>query len=109
MALDQITRDHLEWMGYVQPVGMVVSLPALHEAGATTNRNVLPLHRAFLGTLPKDRDGEPVPALRNFREFAQDVLGWDTALLQEPPEELSAPLPNYGETLRLSHFALTAI
>lgn len=101
MAYDPIARDHLEWIGYVQPVGLVVSLPALLDAGAAINRNFLPLHRAFLEVLPVDRDGQPVPELRSFPEFAGQVLGWDLSLLEKSvPDTLSAPLPDYGETLR---------
>ena len=34
MAKDFETRAHLEWLGYVQPVGMVVNAPALLAAQA---------------------------------------------------------------------------
>ncbi|MBL8214711.1 MAG: N-6 DNA methylase, partial [Bryobacterales bacterium] len=106
MAYDPIARDHLEWLGYVQPVGLVVSLPALLDAGAAINRNYVPLHRSFLEVLPQDRDGEPVPELPHFPAFAEQVLGWDLSLLEgastaNPVDEaLCAPLPDYGETLR---------
>jgi hypothetical protein len=32
---------HQEWLGYVQPSGLVVSIPALIEARAYVNRNIL--------------------------------------------------------------------
>jgi hypothetical protein len=106
MAYDPIARDHLEWFGYVQPEGLVVSLPALLDTGAAINRNFIPLHRRFLEVLPLDRDGKPVSQLRSFPELAAKVLGWERELLYgapgsaSVPEDLSAPLPDYGETLK---------
>ncbi len=73
MAYDSTAFAHREWIGYVQPVGVVVSTPALLEAGAAINRNFVPLHRAFLSVLPQDRDGNPIPELTSFSAFAKDV------------------------------------
>ena len=36
---DANTRAHLEWLGFVQPQGLVVSTPALNDAGAVLVRN----------------------------------------------------------------------
>ena len=36
-APDPNTRDHLEWLGFIQPNGLVVSAPALVKAGAILN------------------------------------------------------------------------
>ena len=106
MAYDPTQKAHQEWLGYVQPGGLVVSIPALLEAGAAPDRNVIPLHRTFLETLPTDRDGNPVPELRGFLEFAKTVLGWEEEdVAGNPagpplPDDLSAPVAEYGETLR---------
>jgi len=35
-------RAHREWIGYVEPVGLLVSAPAL------VNRNIIPRHKRFL-------------------------------------------------------------
>src|SRR5450759_3025806 len=48
MPRDPETLAHLEWLGYVQPVGLVVSPPALLAAQAHINRNIIPDHRRFL-------------------------------------------------------------
>lgn len=32
---------HQEWLGYVQPVGLVVSIPAMLEAQCYVNKNIL--------------------------------------------------------------------
>jgi hypothetical protein len=61
MAYDPTALSHQEWIGYVQPVGVVVSTPALLEAGAAINRNSVPLHREFLAVLPQDGEGNAVP------------------------------------------------
>ena len=97
---------HLEWLGYVQPVGLVVSIPALLGAQAHVNRNVLPLHGQFLETLPKGADGEPIAEIRDFPQFTQTVLGWRATDLEPvvPGQRQYASaeivLPSYDETLR---------
>jgi len=48
MHKDPELLDHLEWLGYLQPVGLVVSPPALLAAQAHVNRNIVPEHRRFL-------------------------------------------------------------
>jgi hypothetical protein len=106
MAKDPEILAHQEWLGYVQPSGLVVSIPALIEARAYVNRNISPDHERFLNALPTDRDGDPVPEIANFPEFARLVFGWATDDLYGAPgappipETLEAPLPAYGETLR---------
>lgn len=39
MAKDPELQAHLEWIGYVQPVGLVVSAPALIGGQAQINRD----------------------------------------------------------------------
>lgn len=106
MAKDPAILAHQEWLGYVQPVGLVVSIPALVEARAFLNRNFAPDHRRFLDALPADRNGEPIPEIPDFPRFACSVFGWTIEDLYgapgapELPPTLEAPLPEYGETLR---------
>lgn len=106
MAKDPAILVHQEWLGYVQPSGLVVSIPALIEARAYVNRNISPDHQRFLSALPTDRDGEPVAEIANFPEFAHTVFGWATEDLYGAPgapalpNTIEAPLPAYGETLR---------
>ena len=106
MAKDPAIVAHQEWIGYVQPTGLVVSIPALIEASAFLNRNYGPDHQRFLSALPQDSDGEAIPETPDFLGFARDVLGWDTDLMlgapgADPvPTELEAVLENYNETLR---------
>ena len=75
MARDPETLAHLEWLGYVQPIGLVVSIPALLAAQAHINRNISPDHQRFLSCLPKDKHDEIIPEIRDFAAFACSVLG----------------------------------
>ena len=42
MARDPETIAHQEWLGFVQPVGLVASIPALLQAQAHINKNITP-------------------------------------------------------------------
>ena len=99
MAYDPTAVSHQEWLGYVQPVGVVVSIPALLEAGAAINRHFVPLHKEFLSVLPQESDGSPIPKLTDFQRFATDVLGWRPQDLEGPDESLTVAVPGYDEVL----------
>ena len=107
---DPNTRAHLEWLGFIQPNGLVVSAPALVKAGALLNRQDAEGQSRLTGCIRErelDQRRGPEPCIRDFREFATSVLGWGfssrgyagTADAPIPPE-LEVPLPDYGETLR---------
>jgi hypothetical protein len=100
MAHDSTAYSHQEWIGYVQPVGVVVSTPALLEAGVAINRNFVPLHRTFLAVMPQDRDGNSIPELTSLSAFATDVLGWQPGDLAAPPDRFTIPLPGYDDLLQ---------
>src|SRR5579864_2159475 len=106
MPKDPAILAHQEWLGYVQPTGLVVSIPALVDASAFLNRNYGSDHQRFLSALPQDADHEVVPEIPDFVQFARDVLNWDASLLYGSPDadpipvELEVNLENYNETLR---------
>ena len=104
MPRDPETIAHLEWLGYVQPVGLVVSIPALLAAQAHINRNIAPDHQRLLACLPVDKHGEVIPEIRDFAEFTTTVLGWQTGDLVPADSlgDLHVTLPEYHETLRPS-------
>jgi len=108
MTKDPAVLNHQEWLGYVQPVGLVVSIPALLDANARINRNFGPDHQRFLSALPVDRGGEPIPEIPDFVVFAQAVFEWRLEDLYGAPgapvlpNSLEVPLPEYNETLRPS-------
>jgi len=108
--LDPQIVAHLEWLGFVQPTGLVVSAPALVRAGAILDRRDVEGQR-LLRECVEEREFDlkkgPEPWLPNFREFAASVLGWGfspkgyAGTPENPiPSELEVPLPEYSETLR---------
>jgi hypothetical protein len=99
MAYTPIENSHQEWLGYVQPVGIVVSIPALVAAGASIDRNFVPLHREFLSTLPQDGDGHAIPKLYDFEGFTTNVLDWALSDLSAPDESLTITVPGYEENI----------
>ena len=109
MARDPELIAHLEWLGYIQPVGLVVSPPALVQAQAHVNRNVIPQQQQFLACLPFDASDEPIPVIRDFPKFVREVLDWqatDLVAFEQAAEAgldvagLEVVLPEYHETLR---------
>mgnify|MGYP000231385505 CR=1 FL=1 len=97
MATDPEILAHKHWLGYVQPVGLVVSIPALLNAQCYINSNVIPDHQRFLANV--DLRAEP-PTIKDFPTFVRDVFEWDAAdLVKDIPASLEVPLPEYGETL----------
>ncbi len=109
MAKDPELSAHLEWLGYIQPVGLVVSPPALLQAQAHINRNVIPQHQRFLSCLPVGEDDEPVPQVNDFPGLVRNVLDWqhsdliafeDAQAAGIDVSGLEVVLPEYNETLR---------
>src|SRR5271157_3135665 len=112
MTQDPEIYAHKQWLGYVQPVGLVVSPIALAAAQAYPEKNIIPEHARFLDCIePVTIDGktDPLPAIREFPRFAAAVLGWrPTDLAGTPeggplPESLEVTLTEYNETLRPSY------
>ena len=101
--------DHLEWLGFVKPVGLVVSAPALVRVGAILNRRDSD-GQCALRELIEQRMLETKAAVEgvalDFESFAKEVLGWSfspngyAGTANNPvPEDLSISLTEGGETL----------
>jgi hypothetical protein len=112
MAKSPEELAHIEWLGYVQPVGLVVSIPAMLEAQCYVNKNIMAEHARFLNCLARDSAGNLQTEIRDLREFVQSVLGWEADDLISLPErgrlpsdytDLEVVLPQYHETLRPTH------
>lgn len=101
MAYDPALRAHQEWLGYIQPVGLVVSPAALVAAGCVPDRNVSAQQETLRGLLA----GDP-PRLEDFPSFTREFLGWqESDLAGAPggpplPESLSVALPSEHDVLR---------
>ena len=87
MPEDFAKRTHLEWLGYTQPVGVVVSATALVEAGVALPTNLIELAQQFEKTNP------------NFRDIAVEFLGWRESDLQPPPESMTTSVSGYDDVM----------
>jgi N-6 DNA Methylase len=98
MATDPIIKDHQLWIGFVQPEGLVVSPAALKNAQAVLSRNVGVQQEILRRHAVPDFDSNL--RLKNFPTFTREFWDWRESDLAAPPDDLSARLPEYGETLR---------
>ena len=112
MARDPELIAHQEWLGYLQPVGLVVSPPALVDAQAFPSKNIIPEHNRFLEMVDQitlEGENDPQPSIRDFPRFATQMLGWEPADLVGTaeggpvPDSLEVTLTEYSETLRPSY------
>jgi N-6 DNA Methylase len=121
MATDHELRVHRDWIGLLQPVGLVVSPAALLAAQAFPDRNILKEQQTLLAliTPPAAKDGDKKAVDRpllplGFQALATQVLGWKPSKLAGSPsgpplpESLELVLPEFGETLRPT-FAVPAV
>ena len=109
---DPALADHLAWLGYVQPEGLVVSAPALVDAQAIIDRAQLgEQQRRFaeqVTRLAGSDTAETELGIENVQKFVTEFLGWPYALLsgvdasRPLPESLCVSLPEFQETLRPS-------
>jgi hypothetical protein len=109
VATDPETLKHKEWLGLLQPVGLVVSPPALMKAQVVVDRSQVIALQTQLQAITAPfvlPDETETLALQDFLSLAEQVLGWlpediagapDRAPL---PESLEVVLPDYGETLK---------
>ncbi len=102
MASDPELRSHQEWLGFLQPVGLVVSPPALHAAQAYVNRAEAVRLKAVLDDLV---DPGPPACINDLPGFCRNLLGWAPEHLAGAadgpplPTGLDVSLPEYGEVL----------
>ena len=108
--IDPQILAHLEWLGFIQPTGLVVSAPALVRAGAILDRTDAEGQRLLRECIEErefDAEEGPAPFIPDFRQFARTVLNWNfspngyAGTDEQPiPPELEVVLHDYGETLR---------
>ena len=110
---DPELQAHKEWLGYLQPRGLVVAPAAMWEAGwvlEQSGRELLERQEQFREALQPlgpdegedDEDDQP-HGFRRLEELLVEQLSWDPEALQREPASLeswSRELPELGETLR---------
>ena len=96
--IDRELFVHKEWLGLIQPVGLVVTARSLARAEAMPDRadgtRLQPILRELL-----DKD----VVLSDFRALMEQILEWDTQDLVAAPEGVEYYLENYSETLKPSY------
>lgn len=85
--------NHSLWLGYVQPVGLVVSIPALLDAGGHLDTNYLPMHQSYIAAHGTTKD---------FPAFAQAFLGWPAEAIGDG-SPFDVYVEEYAETLAASY------
>lgn len=114
--LDPNVVAHLEWLGFVQPTGLVVSAAALVRHGVVLPRRDAEGQR-LLNDIVQERvfpgEGAPRPWVPDFVEFARQVLGWSfsprgyAGIDDNPvPDELRVHLDDYGIILQPDYAVL---
>jgi hypothetical protein len=108
---DPILADHLAWLGYVQPEGLVVSAAALKDAQAVIDRAQLgELQRRLTDhvselRLTESDTAETALGVAEVPRFLAEFLGWPVDLVvgwdvaRPLPSDLTVSLPEFGETL----------
>src|SRR3954465_15905743 len=66
--IDPEVLAHLEWLGFVQPVGLVVSAPALVRAGCILDRRDAAVQELLRAALDPDAP-EDEPRIADFEDF----------------------------------------
>ncbi|GAP96585.1 Eco57I restriction-modification methylase domain-containing protein [Leptolyngbya sp. NIES-2104] len=107
MAVDPEILRHKEWLGFLQPVGLVVSPPALIKAQAIVNRNVVDLQQSLLSVISRDLQlvDDNRAWIFDFPAFTVNVLDWEPSDLVSGDDlkDLKVALPDYGEILAPSY------
>ena len=110
-TVDPELKAHQEWLGYLQPVGLVVAPAAMQDAGWVVTRSGSELierqerYREALEALDSDQEGDPDDRRLGFSRIETllvEHLGWSPDQIQSDPSQIEAftrDLPELGETL----------
>ena len=96
-ARQSIIFAHQEWLGFVQPVGLVVAPTVMVEAQVVPDRNIVPRQREFSALLEVNGSGATMRhRAPDLKRIFLDWLGWETGDLVDADEhrdELERALP----------------
>ncbi|MFM1900542.1 MAG: hypothetical protein RLZZ216_1118, partial [Cyanobacteriota bacterium] len=116
-SIDPELRAHQEWLGYLQPVGLVVAPAAMQDAGWVVTRSGSELIERqeryresleALGALGSDEEADAADRELGFSRIETllvDHLGWGGDQIQSDPNRIEGytrDLPELGETLHPS-------
>ncbi|MGH7555135.1 MAG: Eco57I restriction-modification methylase domain-containing protein, partial [Longimicrobiales bacterium] len=107
MAPPAEIRAHQEWLGFLQPIGLVVSPTALVSAQAQVDRNIAREQEALRALVREDEgdDGARRVLLPDLPAFFSQFLGWEASDLAggpggpELPSALDVSVPDYEDVL----------
>jgi hypothetical protein len=109
---DPELQAHKEWLGYLQPRGLVVAPAAMWEAGwvlEQSGKELLERQEQFrealqpLGPDEEEDDDDQPQGFRQLEALLVEQLSWDAEALQREEPTLQAwsrDLPELGETLK---------
>ena len=95
--VSRIAYQHKEWLGLLQPVGLVVSPIVLENKGVIIDRSKLIEIQAQLREIDNRIDTD-APFSVEFSQLVQEILGWEATDLGSP-DGIEIVLTDYGETL----------
>ena len=104
-------HTHQQWLGLVQPVGLVVAPAVLTKLDLFPNQrpaylSALQLQLEALLDEVDGADDQPISVVASFHQLARDLLAWGDGDLVPASALGTVPevvLSEYGETLRPSH------
>ncbi|MCY4234374.1 MAG: hypothetical protein OXE59_11640 [Bacteroidetes bacterium] len=92
---ENLIADHQEWLGYVQPVGLVISPSVMVNAGVVIDRNIIDRQKEFLSLLSEDTKKSTAKWIaKDVRGIFKEYLGWEDQDL--------APITHHRKKLELS-------
>ncbi len=110
---DPELQAHKEWLGYLQPRGLVVAPAAMWEAGwvlEQSGRELLERQEQFREALQplgsdvgEEDEDDQARGFRRLEDLLVEQLSWDTEALQRDPASLESwtrELPELDETLQ---------
>ena len=109
MASNRITEYHQQWLGYLNPTGLVFAPNALENAQVVINEGVISEQKEFLNFVTKTTNDEiEFTGFENTRELFFKILNWRESDLnsdQELVTQYSFSHPQFGEVVSPSYVA----
>lgn len=103
---ERLIRDHQEWLGFLQPDGLVVSPSALVDADVALRTRVIEIQQRFAPfTQMLEQEDAETTAVADLAALCRDFLEWPNEGLfgledaRPLPDALTVPLPEFGEIL----------